>query len=1395
MTQEAEARGHRAGPALSLETGWDFSKEIDRLAAKSWVRKHKPFFLMIAFPCGPWSPLQRLNAAKDLPERQELGRKLIEFSIELAIIQLEGKRHFAFENPVPSGCWFLPEMIKFIEENFIHLAKFDQCRFNLRSALCNLHKKATMIATSSPELKDSLDGIRCLRDHLHQPVMGGSKITQPAGHYPKELAQAILRGVEREFDKQFKSQSAHVALAAEAEDEADDTAVEASGPFGFESSGSDEDDHRLDLADPSRKIPAGVKMAVKRLHDSTGHRSNRRLARALVLSGAPPEVVQAAKTHRCSVCDERRAPKHQKPASLPTPKDVSDQVHCDVFEAYDSQGVRSYVVHAVDFASRYQMAECLEDKSAESMVKFFKMRWIPVMGAPRVLVADQGREFVAWRFEEMCAEHGILLWHTAIQAPFQNGICERSGGILKTLIAAIVKSQSVIGKDEMAMAVQEAVGCYNQDINELGVSPCQAALGRQPRLQGDVLAGNSIAEHDLLDNKPSLIRQIALRECGKVAMARLHYSQGLRRALVSQSRTTTLTQELYPGQVVYYFRFSKYNAKTEPSRRKLSLRRWHGPALLVTFDGSNSVFVSHRGQLSKCAREHVRPASAMEQVAAGVWRDAIEDVVDAAVRDVTARGIPQELQPQQEEAPAAILDEDEAETPQLEDHVFAHPLQPRELVQAAAAVPSRFGSAAPSTPASAMSSLPRTGIPAPGTPVGDLLRPSGRMDNALRRARVLGGHSSPPGSPVHDMVDPQTGQKRSAEVSLEQLQESTTGEEVPVPKFAGPSFETMETQLEGGHPLRELCRLVEQDRMNPADAEAQDHGTWKGKWPLPSRSQWQAVNAVKGNWPTGEHDAMAAQTARKEYKWKDIPMKDRPAYVEAAKTGWQVWMDNDALTVLDDAEAAATWKRLRLSGDLHKVLAPRYVYTDKNDGLRTETVVLPLGVNARLVVPGYKDVTAYEVRKDAPTGARTSQHLLLLFTSSKGWVLYSADIKSAFLKGEEFAPGERELYITFIKGTMEGEPNLPLGKGGLARLRKGIFGLADSPRRWYLRLHKSLCKLGWVRSEIDAALWFLWSPDHTELYGMVLSHVDDLLVGGNDIAKASIDKLGAELGFGSLETGEFTYCGKTIKQHPDGSISVSMKAYHENLSAARVPLERRRTPDAALSPSEQRSLRGVLGSLQWLVAQVRVDMSYPLSVLQGETPTVGTLLKANALVKKFKANPDFALWFRPMKLDGCGLVGISDASLGNVMKSGGAGQDPMLRVYSQSGYLMMVGDAGLLAGREGKFVLLDGRSHRLSRVCRSTYAAELLSAEETFDTGQYCRGVLAEALGYPMNQRDVSMSCEAVPLTVVVDGQINVGYSQLWFAEISGLHSGMAPQFVASPWVLHPLGLNREYAG
>ena len=188
-----------------------------------------------------------------------------------------------------------------------------------------------------------------------------------------------------------------------------------------------------------------------------------------------------------------------------------------------------------------------------------KTRWFPVFGPPRVMVADQGKEFVSWAFERLCSEHSTLLWHCAVQAPWQNGLCERSGGILKAVMAAIIKSKSVQGSDETNMALQEAVTAYNHDINNSGVSPSQAALGRQPRLQGDVLGnfGQRLAEHGLVDSTPSLARQVAMRETARLAMARLHFSRGLRKAMMSRSRNTTVAQPLEPGAIVYYFRMQK----------------------------------------------------------------------------------------------------------------------------------------------------------------------------------------------------------------------------------------------------------------------------------------------------------------------------------------------------------------------------------------------------------------------------------------------------------------------------------------------------------------------------------------------------------------------------------------------------------------------------------------------------------------------------------------------------------------------------------------------------------------------------------------------------------------------------------------------------------------------
>lgn len=1236
------------------------------------------------------------------------------------------------------------------------------------------------MASSSECLLQKLSNHRCTRDHEHQHVIGGSRITAAAGVYPQQLAKAMVDAMEEQFVKENKT--LQETLVVDGDAELDDARPSAD----FESESEDESPTKTPSG--SMKISPAIRMSIKRLHEATGHRSNRRLARALVIAGAPTEAVVAAKQHRCAICDEKKAPKSRRPASLPTPRDVSDQIHIDVFDVFDSAGTKFQVIHVIDWATRFQLAQVLERRTTTAVTDFLDRHWLPIFGPPRVLVADQAREFVSWEFEAWAAKHSVLLWHIAVQAPWQNGICERAGGILKVLVHTLVKVHSVVGFQEMQTAVAESTMAYNHDVNESGVTPAQAAIGKQPRLLGDALGGFSsrLAEHGVIDQEPHVAKAYALRESAKVAMVRLHFSRSIRRAEFARSRTSTQTMPLEPGMIVYFWREQRANSRHGPQKKRLMLRRWHGPALLIAREGNVNAYVSFKGQLTKCALEHLRPASTMEQIASETWRDAIEESVQAAQADLAQQAAFQQPPSHQPEASdqarpqPALLDS----PPQP----LALEVRPGELIGALqpalashSETASGGGSASVSSSAfpSRRSSLleDEVGTRVPGTPIGGE-RPrrssSSRLDAIIEQAKEL------------DEEEASGGQKRSAEVDVDTLRvadgeepaapsqlvvDPTDPPEAPVIPVSSGESEVVQDVLaldreevidlanshEDIHPLQRLQAVAALDRLNPETHRVKDHGTWDGRWPLPSRSTWQSRMALGLKWPVGKHEVLAVQTARKEYFWRNMTASQREAFKPAAEKGWSVWTDNQALEELSLEESQKVMNSLRTRGELHRVLRPRYVYTDKNDGLRTDNHCLPVAASARLVVPGFKDIDAYTVRKDAPTISRLSQHMILTYAAclyeSEGWRLRSADIKSAFMKGEFFDVGERELYIENIRPQHPEEPVLPLKPGVLCRLRKGIFGLADSPRRWYLRLHKSLDQLGWKRSMIDLALWYLWDETGTKLEGVVGSHVDDLLFAGNARASKLLDKLGEELGFGSLEENAFNYCGKHIAQQQDGTIVVSMVEYHQNLKPVIMTAERKKQVDSTLTPTEHRQLRAILGSLQWLVAQIRYDLAFPLSVLQSEKPTVMTLLKANSLVKRFKQHPNFAIRFKPFDLTNSGLMVVTDSSLGNVKQDGTEEGSPLERTFSQSSYMVLFGDKQLMSGEVGNFAVVDARSHRISRVCRSTYAAELLGCEEAMDVGLFTRGIVAEFRGFPILARNIDQVLEVIPLTIVIDAK------------------------------------------
>lgn len=193
---------------------------------------------------------------------------------------------------------------------------------------------------------------------------------------------------------------------------------------------------------------------------------------------------------------------------------------------------------------------------------------------------------------------------------------------------------SVIGEREMKDALAEAVMSYNCDVNDSGHSPIQVVTGRQPRMHGDVLGGiqQRLSERSLISASPSMARTLAMRETARLAMVRLHFSRGLRRAELSRSRNPTMHDLPSPGEIVYFYRFQKYQGKNH-AKKVLALRQWHGPALLLAIEGNSIAFVSYKNQLHRCALEHIGRASSLEQISAGSWHDAIAEVIEQALRE------------------------------------------------------------------------------------------------------------------------------------------------------------------------------------------------------------------------------------------------------------------------------------------------------------------------------------------------------------------------------------------------------------------------------------------------------------------------------------------------------------------------------------------------------------------------------------------------------------------------------------------------------------------------------------------------------------------------------------------------------------------------------------------
>ena len=220
-----------------------------------------------------------------------------------------------------------------------------------------------------------------------------------------------------------------------------------------------------------------------------------------------------------------------------------------------------------------------------------------------------------------------------------------------------------------------------------------------------------------------------------------------------------------------------------------------------------------------------------------------------------------------------------------------------------------------------------------------------------------------------------------------------------------------------------------------------------------------------------------------------------------------------------------------------------------------------------------------DIRRDSATACREAIGALLAISASKGrekWVQLTADVQAAFLKGE-FQDKDRVLYCWPPKNG----PTLPrVQPGSLLLILKGVLGLNDAPRKWWEKIPKVLVQVEFGKQRMCLGLFTLHSSAGV-LSGVICHHVDGMLGTGDDLFGLKLKELDKLVGFGSMKRQKFGQCGKHYEKHPNGKITISMKAYIQNLEKICLARERMRQLDDELSATDSHEFQGINGCLRW----------------------------------------------------------------------------------------------------------------------------------------------------------------------------------------------------------------------
>ncbi len=128
---------------------------------------------------------------------------------------------------------------------------------------------------------------------------------------------------------------------------------------------------------------------------------------------------------------------------LPPVDQPMERVSIDITEMRSEAIGQKYVLAAIDNFSRFVNLYPMSTRTAESVISKLDMV-VVTYGVPRVLLANNAREFCSEKLKTWCRKNGIRLVHSTPYHPQGNSISERMHRTMKAVLTTLCKGQPAV---------------------------------------------------------------------------------------------------------------------------------------------------------------------------------------------------------------------------------------------------------------------------------------------------------------------------------------------------------------------------------------------------------------------------------------------------------------------------------------------------------------------------------------------------------------------------------------------------------------------------------------------------------------------------------------------------------------------------------------------------------------------------------------------------------------------------------------------------------------------------------------------------------------------------------------------------------------------------------------